>query len=94
VGADQLDSGDRLQLAAPLVEDELDVAERFQPPAEAGRRPADPLCECADTPSVERVEVKHAVGLSEAQRTQDDRLGLVRAARHAESLETSSARTP
>ena len=80
MGADQLDAGNRLQLAAPLMEDELDVAERLEPSAEAGRRPADPLCECPDTASVERIEVKYAVGLSEAQRAQDDRLGFVGAA--------------
>jgi hypothetical protein len=76
------------------VEDELDVAERLEPAAEAGRRSADALCKRSRAAAVERVEVKHSVGLSEPQRTKHDRFGLVRAAGHDESLETSSARTP
>ena len=35
VGVDELHARDRVQLAAPLVQEDLDVAERLQPPAEA-----------------------------------------------------------
>ena len=35
VGAQEVDAGDRVQLAAPFVQDELHVAERLEPGAEA-----------------------------------------------------------
>src|SRR5439155_17857601 len=65
---DQVDAGDRVQLAAPLVEEGLHVAQRLEPPPEARRRLADPLRDRAHTAALERVEVKDAVGLAEAER--------------------------
>jgi glutaredoxin 3 len=79
-----------VQLARPLVQDELNVAERLEPGAEPRLRPSDPLGHRPDPPALERVEVEHAVGLAEPQRAQDDRFGLVTAARHAASVEARS----
>src|ERR671928_2226306 len=78
--ADEVDRRHRLELAAPLVEDRLDVRERLEPCTETRLRPPDPLRHRADAAALERVEVEHAVGLAEAERAQDDRFGLVRAA--------------
>ena len=82
VRAQQRDAGDRLQVAAALVELQLDVAERLEARAEAGLRLADAFRDGADAPAVERVEVQHAVGLTEAKRAQHHRLGGVGAAGH------------
>ena len=85
VRADQLDARDRLELAASLVEHELDVRQRLQARAEARRRLADPLGDGADPAALERVEVQDAVGLAEPERPEHDRLGLVRPAGHGRS---------
>ena len=80
VRPDELDAGDRLQLAGALMEHELDVRERLEPAAEAGRRLADTLRNGSDAAALERVQVEDAVGLAEADRPEHDGLGLVRAA--------------
>src|SRR5262249_24386001 len=88
---DELGTGDGLQLCAPLVQQQLDVAERLQPSAELRSRLADTLGEGTYPAPVECVEVQHAVGLTEAKRAQDHGLGLVRAPRHARSVVLAQA---
>ena len=58
------------------------MAERLEPRAEARLRPADPLRNGSDSAAIERVEVQHPIGLTKAERAQDDRLGLVRSPGH------------
>ena len=82
VGAEELDAGDRLQLARSLVEHQLDVRERLEARPEARLRLADALRDRADPPAVGRVEVEDPVGLGEAHRPEHDRLGLVGAPGH------------
>ena len=72
----------RLQLAAALVELQLDVAERLEARPEPGLRLAHALRHRADASAVERVEVQHAVRLAQAKRAQHHRLGGVGAAGH------------
>ena len=74
---DQLDAGHSLQLARPLMQEQLDMAQRLQPRAEARLRSPDTFCHSADATPLERVEVKDAVCLAESERSQDDGLGLV-----------------
>ena len=78
------------QLSAPLVEHQLDVAQRLEPPAETRLRPPDPLRDRPHAPALERVQVQDAVRLAEPQRAQDDRLRLVPAPRHASSVGTAT----
>jgi glutaredoxin 3 len=75
VRADQVDPGDRLELAPPLVEEDLNVAEGLEPGAETRSRLPDSLRYGADTAAGERVDVEDAVGLAEAERPQHDGLG-------------------
>jgi hypothetical protein len=77
VRLDQVDAGDRLQLAGALMQEQLDVAQRLEPGAEARLRPADALCDCPDATTVERVEMQYPVGLAESEGAQDDSLRLV-----------------
>ena len=79
---DEVDAGDRVQLAAALVEHQLDVAERLEAGAEARLRAPDALRDRSDPAALERVQVEDAIGLAEPQRAQDDGLGLVASARH------------
>ena len=80
--AEELGPGDRLELAAALVQHQLDVAERLEPRTEARLRLAHALGHRSDPPAVERVEVEHAIRLAETERAQHHRLGLVGAAGH------------
>ena len=82
--ADKLGARHGLELASALVEDELGVAQRLEPSAEAGARLADPLRDGADPSAGERVEVEDAVGFAEPDRAEDDRLGLVASPGHAD----------
>jgi hypothetical protein len=82
VGADEVGAANGLELPAALVQEQLDVAERLQPAAEARARLANALGDRADAPLLERVQVEDAVGLAEADGAEDDRLGLRRAGRH------------
>src|SRR5437764_5759176 len=82
---DQLGTRDRVQLAAPVVQQDLDVAEGLEATAEAGLRAPDPLRDRPDAPAVGRVQVQNPVRLPVAQRAQHDRLRLVRAP-HVSSL--------
>ena len=50
VRADERRAGDRVELAATLVEDELDVGERLEAAAEAGLRLPHALRDGADAP--------------------------------------------
>ena len=78
VRLDGLRAGDRQQLAAALVQIELQPEERLQPPAEAAARATHPLGDRAHPSPLGRVQVQDAVGLAVAQRAQHDRLGLDR----------------
>ncbi len=82
VGVEQLDAGDGLQLPRALVQHQLDVRERLETRAEPRLRLPDPFRDRADASAGKRVEMKHAVGLPETERAQDDRLRLVRASGH------------
>ena len=86
VGGAQVGSGHRLQLAGALVEHQLDVRERLEPAAEARLRAPDALRDRADAATVGGVDVEHAVGLAEPERTEHDRFGSVRPG-HPPSLE-------
>jgi hypothetical protein len=92
MGTHEVDPGDGMELTCPLVEDELDVAERLEPGAEPRLRSSDPLGNRTYPPALERVEVEHAVGLAEPQRAQNDRFGLVTAARHPGKCRTAVCR--
>jgi len=91
VRPDQVRARHRLELAGALVEQELHVAERLEPAAEARLRLADPLRDRADAPALERVQVQHAIGLAEPERPQDDGLGLVAPPGHEPSLVSPTA---
>ena len=82
VGSDELDARDRLELARALVEHQLDVRERLEPPSEARLRLPNALGDGPDPAAVARVEVEHPVGLAEANRPEHDGLGLVGAPGH------------
>ena len=77
---DGVGRGDRAEVAAALVHDELDPRERLEPAAEARLRAPDALCDGADPPTILRIQVKHAVGLAEADRAKHDSFRLERAA--------------
>src|SRR5438874_1855399 len=59
------------------MQEQLDVAQRFQPRAEAGLRPTDALRDRPDATSVECVEMEHAVRFAEPEGAQNDSLRLV-----------------
>jgi len=84
---DQLDAGHRLQVAAALVQHELDMAQRLEPRAEARLRLPHALGDGAHPTAVERVEVENAIGFAKAKRAQHHRLGLVDTAGHGSSVE-------
>ena len=67
MGAQQLDSRDRLELTRPLVQHQLDVRERFEPRTETRLRLADALRDRADPASFGGVDVQDPVGLGEPQ---------------------------
>ena len=75
VRADERRAGDGVEVAAPLVQDELDVGERLQARAEARLRLADALRDGADASLLVRVDVQDAVGLAEPERAEHDRFG-------------------
>jgi hypothetical protein len=75
---DEIGPANGVQLAAALVQEQLDVAERLETGSEARLRLADALGDRADSSFCERVEVEDAVGLSEANRAEDDGLGFRR----------------
>jgi glutaredoxin 3 len=64
------------------MQEQLDVAQRFQPRAEAGLRPTDALRDRSYATSVERVEMEHAVRFAEPEGAQNDSLRLVRPPGH------------
>src|SRR5262245_60829946 len=77
VRTDERRAGHGPQLAAPLVEHQLDVTQRLEPPAEPGLRAPDPLGDRADATELERVQVEDAIRLAEPERAQDDSLTLL-----------------
>ena len=77
VRRERVDATDRMQLPAALVQHERDVAERLEPRPDARTGAPHALGDGADAAARRRVEVKHAVGLTESQRAQYHRLGLV-----------------
>ena len=93
VGAQEVGAADCAQLPPPLVQHELDVAEGLEPGAEARLRLAHSLRDRPDPAALERVEVKDAIRLGEADRPQDDSLRLERARRHGPSLVVEPARS-
>ena len=82
---DELGTCDRVQLAAAVVQEDLDVAQGLEPAAEAGLRAPDAFRDRPDAPAVGRVQVQNPVRLRVAQRAQHDCLRLVRAP-HVSSL--------
>ena len=91
VRPDQLDARHRAELAAAVVHHQLDVGERLEARAEARLRAPDALRHRADSAVLERVQVQDPVGLAEAQRAEDDGLGLRRPSGHGSSLERARA---
>jgi hypothetical protein len=77
---DQLGADDGLELAAALMEHELDVAERLETSSEARLRLSDALRDRPDPTALERVQMEHAVRFPETKRAQHHGLGLVGAA--------------
>ena len=90
VRAQEIDAGDRAELARALVVLERDVRERLEPRPEAALRLADALRDRPEPAVLARIQVKHPVGLAEADRAEHDGLRLQRA-RHAPSLEPGEA---
>ena len=92
VRSNQVDRGDRLQLAPALVQLELDVrAARAGRPRERVRRiPFDR----PDPAAVERVEMKHPIRFTEADRAEDDRLRPVRPRCHRLKCRAGCPRNP
>ena len=78
VGGDRLGAGDGQQLAAALVEHEVEPEERLQPAAEARARAAHALGDRADSAAIRGIEVQDAVGLSVAEAAEDDALRSLR----------------
>ena len=64
------------------MKEQLDVAQRFQPRAEARLRPTDALRDRPDATAVERVEVEHTIRFAEPERAQDDGFRLIGAPGH------------
>ena len=75
-----------MELAATLVEEEVGMAERLEASAEARLRLAHAFGDGADAPTLQRVEMKDAVGLGETDGAEDDGFRLPGARRHAASL--------
>ena len=67
VGVDERGTGDGLELAAPLVEHELDVGERLEARAEPRLGLADALGDRPDASPVLGVDVQDAVGFAEPE---------------------------
>ena len=76
VGGDGLRAGDGQQVAAALVEHEVEAEERLQPAAEARARAAHALGDRADSAAIRGIEVQDAVGLAVAEAAEDDAFGL------------------
>src|SRR5207247_6447712 len=70
----QVDAGHRLEVARSLVEQQLDVRQRLEPPAETGFRLAGALRDRADATATGRVEMEDPAGLREPQRAEADGL--------------------
>ena len=79
IARDGLGRGHGEQVAAPLVQDEVEAEERLEPAAEAAARAAHALGDRAHLAALRGIQVQDAVGLAVAQRAQDDALDLHRA---------------
>ena len=82
---DRVRAGHRRQVAAALVQDQVEAEERLQPPAEARARLANALGDRVDPSPRGAVQVQDPIGLAVADRAQDHRLGL-ELARHPHTL--------
>ena len=69
-------AGDGQQLAAPLVQLDVQPEERLEPTAEAAAGTTHPLGDRAQAPAMGCVQVQDAIGLAVADRAQHDRFGL------------------
>jgi hypothetical protein len=78
--ADDVGARDGVQLAAALVQDQRGARQRLQPRSEARAGLAHALGDRVHAPPLERVQVQHAVGLREADRSQHHGVGLVASA--------------
>ena len=79
VAGERLGARDRQQVAAALVEHEVEAEERLQAPAEARLGAPHALRDRAHPAAIRGIEVQDAVGLAVADAAQHDRLGLQRA---------------
>ena len=94
VGANELGTAHGMQLAATLVQEQVGMAERLEASAEARLRLAYAFGDRADAPTLERVQVKDAVGLREADGAEDDGFRLPGARRHVASLVAAPVESP
>ena len=78
VGGDRLHRGDREQVAAALVEDEVQAEERLQAPTEPRLRLADPFRDRANAAASRGIQVENAVRFPVPERAQDDAFGFYR----------------
>ncbi len=86
VRVDELHARHRLEVAAAAMEDELDMRQQLEPPAEARHRLPHALRDRADAAVRARVEVEDAVGLADPDRPENDRLRAVRPSGHVQSV--------
>ena len=78
VRGDGLGRGDGQQVAAALVQDEVEPEERLEPPAEARARLAHALGDRAQAAARRGIQMEDAVRFAVAERAQDDSFGLYR----------------
>src|SRR4051794_13015769 len=92
VPGDRLGRRDGQQVAAALVEDELEAEERLQPSAEARLGAPDALGDRAHPATLWGIEMEDPVGLAVAHGAQDDALGLQRACQRTPPILTEVMR--
>jgi len=90
VGANELGTAHGVELATTLVQEQVGVAEGLETSAEARLRLAHAFGDRTDAPTLQRVEVKDAIGLCETDRAEDDGFRLPGSRRHAASLSQGS----
>src|SRR3954468_8959626 len=78
VRRDRLRRRDRQEVAAPLVEHQVQAEERLQPAAEARARLAHALCDRAQSATMRGIQVEDPVRFAVADGPENDRLGLLR----------------
>jgi hypothetical protein len=82
-----------VELAASLVQTQVGMAERLETGAEARFCLAHAIGDRADAPTLQRVQVKDAIGLCETDGAEDDGFGLP-GARHEASLSQGPGMPP